>query len=103
MEDTIVYNIQKDEYGYSIYWGGNTRLESGSTRLREVQKRRVEIIALSRALTHLSQEGREIDHLSLEYPRLENNIKTISRYYGRSIKNIDTIVHTALVCFNSGL
>jgi len=103
MKDTRVYNIQKDEYGYSIYWGRNTRLETGSSRLREVQKRRVEIIALSRALTRLAEEGKEIDHLSPEYPRLGGNVKTISKYYGRSIKNIDIIVNSAIECFDSGL
>lgn len=103
MKDTTIYNIQRDEYGYSIYWGRFTRLETGSNRLRDVQKRRVEIIALSRAMTRLAEKGREVSHLSPEYPRLEGNVKTMAKYYGRSLKNIDKIVGSALECFENGL
>lgn len=103
MNDLAIYNIQKDEYGYSIYWGRSTRLECGSSRLRDVQKRLVEIIALSRAMTRLAEKGKEVSHLSPEYPRLEGNVKTMARYYGRSLKNIDKIVDSALECFDSGL
>jgi len=101
MRDII--NVQKDEYGYSVYWGEYIRLEVGNGQREYAYHRAIELRALSKALTTLAEQGIELDNRSKEYLRLESSIKTLGYYYGGERKNEQLIADRAIELWKTGL
>ena len=98
-----IINVQKDEYGYSVYWGEHTRLDVGNGHREYAYHRAIELRALSKALTTLAEQGIELDCRSQEYRRLESSIKTLGYYYGRKRKNEQLIADRAIDLWKTGL
>jgi hypothetical protein len=103
MNATKLINIQRDEYGYSIYWGAHTRLEPGSGRLREVRRRRVEIIVLADLMTYLAEREIVIESGEARTLTLAAAIRTAGAYHGRKISNRRLIADTVKDWLRSGL